>query len=108
VDQFNDIDYNKLREGRWTGSKGVALPWSKLVVCLMLTKYDHGRQKGLENDPFVSTGALRSVVNSVNWRGWNPFVSTGTANGHFSTGKVVNTRQLLTKIACLSCAVNLS
>jgi hypothetical protein len=66
MDQFNDIDYNKLREGRWTGSKGVALQWTKLVVCLMLTRYDHGRRKGQENDPSISTGALRSGVNSVN------------------------------------------
>ena len=60
------------------------------------------------NDPSISTGALRSGVNSVNGPERNPSISSGTANGHFSTGKVVNVRQLLTNIACFSCAVNLS
>jgi hypothetical protein len=75
---------------------------------MMLTRYDHGQQKGLEYNPSISTGALRSSVNSVNGLKGNPFVSTGTANGHFSTEKVVNLRQLLTKIASLSYSVNLS
>ena len=81
--QDNDIGILKLRDRMCTGKAGVGLGQNIAGQLFIVNHTDHFGEKRLENDPFISTGALRSIVNTVKPAILTPSFPLEPKNGYF-------------------------
>ena len=70
--------------------------------------FDRRSQKSRKNDPFVSTGALRSAVNTVKVPFYTPPFPLEPEKKDFTTARMVNSHLVTARKAVVSCSVNIS